>query len=338
MKKFYRNGGFLVLLACTLSYGCNSASQSNLIQGASPARTPEPRKETQQNSLPQSTIVGDVIWKGESSGLNIRWTTVDLYMQTATGVQGIWEPLVEKGFEDYEAISADDGTGEPLPVMDCDYERNFVVLSVVGTLVSFEDSYYVGCEREAHPSIDTRFTTIDLAKSGDLLYALGQDTPMMDVDLTSSGKIVKLTDYFAEVDILRALLADRVVQKALATLKITMQPQTIEELLTLFAPNNYELGDSWYELRPDFLTRFAFHHIEGDRVAVRIGLPPAYGFNRALHLQLGLLLPIPKEMREHLVLAAKRQEGFLMRDAKRIARDRATTFKFKTGKGVERRN
>jgi hypothetical protein len=73
------------------------------------------------------------------------------------------------------------------------------------------------------------------------------------------GKAVRLTDYFADDDIIRELLADRVIKKALADLNIASRPKTLAQLVRLFAANDHVLGDSDFELRRDFLTRFAFH-------------------------------------------------------------------------------
>jgi hypothetical protein len=120
---------------------------------------------------------------------------------------------------------------------------------------------------------------------------------MMNIDLAKPGKVTKLTDYFAEQDVLQALLADHVIQKALAGLSRQTAPRTLAELPELFAANDYALGDLDFELRPDFLTRFVFHHIEGDKIAVRLGLPPHSGANRSAHQQLGLLLTIPATLK-----------------------------------------
>jgi hypothetical protein len=201
-------------------------------------------------------------------------------------------------------------------------------MSLVGTVLSFEDSYYDYCGG-AHPSIDTRFTTVNLSQPGEIRYAETQDTPQMDVDLEKRGKVVKLTDFFSERDILRAMLVDPVVATALSKAAAQAPPRTLAELVELFAEDDYELGDSQFELRPDFLTRFAFHHIEGDKVAIRIGLPPHYGANQALSLQIGLLLPIPENLRRALLLADSGKRGFLMKDARSIARNQITKFRFR---------
>jgi hypothetical protein len=142
-----------------------------------------------------------------------------------------------------------------------------------------------------------------------------------------------LTDYFPEADILEAILADKAVQAAIADLPGT--PRELKQLPQLFAKDYYELGDSGFELRPDFLTRFAFHHLEDGKVAVRLGLPGHSGFNRSQHMQIGLLLPIPEALRGPLALAAGRKQGFLMKDEAVIGREQETVLSVKTGNSVK---
>jgi hypothetical protein len=84
----------------------------------------------------------------------------------------------------------------------------------------------------------------------------------------------------------------------------------------------------------DVFTRFAFHHLEDTRIAVRLGLPPIVEPCRTQHAQLGLLLPIPPALKRDLTLAASRQTGFLIRDHKTIAGTRGTTVAFSVGKLV----
>jgi hypothetical protein len=288
-------------------------------------------KNRQTFGASQDTI-GTLIWQGENKGVRFRWTSSDFYMQLPNGWQAIFGPLVEKGFDDFVRVTTG-GNQASVRESDlrCVYERDFRVLSVVGTLVSFEDRYYDYCGG-AHPTSDTRFTTVDVGKTGDLVYVAGTDTPMMDVDPERLGRIVSLSDYFADEELLRALLSDSVIRTAIARLGIARMPQRTSEIPKLFAEREYELGDSGFELRPDYLTRFVFHHIENGHVAVRVGLPPHYGFNRTQHKQLGLILPIPSLLQRSLVSAAARRQGFLMNDARKVAGGRFTRFVLRTPK------
>jgi hypothetical protein len=287
----------------------------------------------------QQPVVGTPIWQGNSAGYKIVWTMSDLYIRDDNSINGIWRPLVQSGFNSFvanmkEGFETKEGesTKDKPQSLNCEYNRSFQVLSVVGSLVSFVDYYSLICGHasgSAPPSLDTRFTTIDLGKQGDVLYNLAGDTSDRDIDLVKPGKIVKLSDYFKEQELLNALLNDRIIKKALSDLERPSFPRTLSELRELFADRDYELGDTGYELRPDFLTRFVFHHIDGSKVAVRIGLPPNNGAKKAFHLQLGVLLEIPPALRKSFELAETRKEGFMMKDIAVIADKQMTEFSFK---------
>lgn len=61
-------------------------------------------------------------------------------------------------------------------------------------------------------------------------------------------------------------------------------------------------------------------------VAVRLNLPSiAFAYRSQ---QIGLLLPIPSELKQPLALAAIGQEGFLMAEAPRGTRNQVTRFAF----------
>jgi hypothetical protein len=257
-----------------------------------------------------------VIWQGKSAGALIRWTNKDLYVEQNGKSSRLWGPLAEKGYQQFVTAQRDDEevrSAQP----NCDYVRCFKVLSVVGSLLSFQDGYYGYCGG-AHPEANTRFTTIDVVKQGDIDYTTRKDEEFFDIDFAKQGRVVRLTDYFGEQDILKALLADPVMKKAIAELGTHPLPRTLADLPTLFEREFYGLGygNAGFELRPDFLTRFAFHHVEGDKVAVRIGLPPHFGFNKTQHRELGIVLPIPESLRGALALADGRRQGFLMKDSR----------------------
>jgi len=314
----------LLGLCCSTNADKGFEGKSNPV---SPISTP---KETKLSAIQVSEPEIN-IWEGKSGGLHLRWTTAGLHVKNQTDTKEILRPLVEKGFADFASVYTSDKRGRRWRIEDCTYERNIKLLSVLGTLVSFEDGYFDYCGG-AHPSEDTRFTTVDLAGVGDISYVRQRDTPMMNVDLGNPGRIVKLTDYFSHQEILHAILADPVMKTAISDLRLPKAPRKLDDLPTLFASSSYELGNSGFELRPDFLTRFAFHHVEGNKVAVRLGLPPHYGANRTQHMQIGLLLPIPESLRQPVALAAPRREGFLMRDEAEIAKGKATKFRFGTAR------
>lgn len=181
----------------------------------------------------------------------------------------------------------------------CEYEHQFQLLSIVGDLVSRQETEYLGCEQAAHPSINTTFTAFRLTQP---------DHP------------ISLTDYFPEPDLLSALLADPVIQTALAKTELPTPPGSLAELAqtlnTVYletVPSESDNQDTcFYQLTENFLTQFAFHRLHKDQVAVRVALPPAVGACRATYAQLELLLPLPASLKTALIQADTGKTGFLM--------------------------
>jgi hypothetical protein len=262
----------------------------------------------QQAAPPRATLP---IWSGTSAGYTIQWTASDLVARSASGTAVIFSAR-QMARQDFANIEKDsDG--------HCDYERSFTLLSVVGPLMSYEDDYFLSCERTAHPDGQSRFIAINLSKpAGSRRTA---ETPL-------PGNVAKLTDYFPENEILKGLLADAVIQKALAG----KRPRTLGELLKLIGdefPTVAEDEKLCFTLEPDLLTRFAFHHVEGDFVAVRLGLSGA-GVCRDNLTQIGLLLPIPASLKAALAKAEAGGEGFLL--SRKIGAGRQTKFTAETKK------
>jgi len=295
----------------TLADTANSRSKST---GDSNSVLLDKIKESQ--NLPEV-----LIWAGMSQHYNVRWTTRDLYVEPEIG--RLWAPLVSRGYDDFLNLQAKFSRADN----QCTYDRYLSLLSVVGSLISYKDEYSDYCGG-AHGSESVRFTTVDISKTKRLAYATGNSTPLMDVDITDARTgIVNLSDYFTEGDLVNALLSDQVMRRAISSSQVTNHPKTLREILNQLSSEGYMLGDSGFELPSDYLTRFAFHHLEGDRVAIRISLRPASVANQSQHAELGLLLRIPDGLRSALNAAASKREGFLMKDSKQIAGGKFTCFK-----------
>ena len=317
----------IVLVAgwIALSYGCNPTSSEN---SELPGIAASPALKADQNSPSgaRAEVPGKSIWKGNSGGVEIDWTTADLFSRSGGNLEKIFQPVAEKGHEEFLAdlkgVTPTKGQSH-----NCDYRRDFELLSIVGSLVSFQDTEYSDCGG-AHPTTETRFTAVDLKREGSVVYQYGES---VDVDVDRPGKAVKLTDYFQESEILKALLADPVISEALKEAGVATPPKTLAALPEVFAKNGYLINGE-LSLRPDFLTRFAFHHLEGDMVAVRLNLPSiAFGYRSQ---QLGLLLPVPAVLKHSLASAASGEEGFLIGPAPQSIRKQQTRFSFKIGAGA----
>ncbi|MFL6277878.1 MAG: hypothetical protein ACJ74G_22040 [Blastocatellia bacterium] len=257
------------------------------------------------------------IWSGTSAGYAIQWTGADITGRPASGAATLTFSVRQIARRDFAAIEKDsDG--------HCEYERNFTLLSVVGPIISYQDNVNVFCERAAHPDGETRFVAVDLSKPAGVRR--GSD------DTQLPGNVAKLTDYFPASEIHKALLADPLIQKALDG----KRPRTIPELMKLIGeafPTVAESEKSCFTLAGDLLTRFAFHHVEGNKVAVRLGLSGT-GVCRDNLTQIGLLLPIPASLQESIAKAEAGSEGFLTN--RKVGAGRQATFKAATKKRPSR--
>lgn len=270
-----------------------------------------------------------MIWTGQSGGFVFQWSAGDISarpLESLTGVMFSVKSLAQRDFEAFREASKDPESGK---TEHCLYDRTFTLLSVVGPIISLRDNNSTTCDQAAHPGGETRYTAIDLSKAGNVGYKELE----MEVDLSNPGKIVKLTDIFGEAEILSALLADPLVREALS--RSGSRPQTLSKLIEEFAGGANVTDKHCYSVSEDMLTRFAFHHIENGKVAVRLGLSGA-GPCREFLTEIGILLPIPPSLRTALAQAEAGKEGFLMKDLKKISRNRTTTFSFETTKKARR--
>ena len=171
----------------------------------------------------------------------------------------------------------------------CNSDHTAALLSVVGSIVSRREGRGGYCPGTAHPYAEQTMAAVDLAKG---------------------GKPASLERYFPAGQILSALLADRIIQQALVG---EARPKTLSALIGALEG---KMGpECAYGFSEDMLSRYAFHHVSGNRVAVRIGLSHGCEANRGGLTQLGVYLPIPAALSAPLKAAATGKQGFLMERA-----------------------
>jgi hypothetical protein len=276
------------------------------------------------------------IWDGQSNGFHITWTTSDISASSAKDGRLVFS-AAQFAREDFQASEAETRkdtarinrelkrNGEPpLKANPCTVEREIILLSAVGSILTFQDHFYASCEREAHPAGNVRYTAIDLAKPGRTLYSIDYF-----VDTTKPSKVVQLTDLFPDGEILRALTADALITKAFKD-RGDYPPRKLSALLPpILQPIIGDTDNGCHEISGDLLTRFAFHHIERNKVAVRLGLSGC-GVCRECLTEIGILLPIPDSLSEPLALSEAGKEGFLLKDMRKISQGRHTRFVFRS--------
>ncbi|WP_224367804.1 DUF4163 domain-containing protein [Hyalangium versicolor] len=171
---------------------------------------------------------------------------------------------------------------------------SFDVLSVVGPWVSYEESNS-GYTGGAHPYAGILYVTMDVTKD--------------------QGAF-SLLDVFPEKDVLKALKADGFIRKHIQDEEAFKKASTVEMMLQSLEPGEDCVGFS-HGLGA-VKRSVAFHHIEGNKVAVRIAFSYDTEVCRGNKFVVGVLLPIPASLRPALDRAARREEGFLMKDAKAV--------------------
>jgi hypothetical protein len=292
-------------------------------KGVSPAissHQPTPIQEVKNEVAGSDSGLEQSIWVGRVADFQIRWTTVDIYIDD----HKLLSPVIQKEFEEFVfELKKDVRPGEQM--LACDYRRDFSIVSIVGTLVSLDDQYGIIC---AKASIGERFTTIDISNR----QALRTGAKISLDGGPALPNRVRLSDYFDERSILNAVVSDPLIREALRNEGAKIDLRTLAQVSSFFEghPASIRSNGGLFSLPADFLSRFAFDHIENNVVSVRISLQPASEADHAAHSELELLLPIPKSLERSLSLAVSRKEGFLMKDAAEVGRDRRTTFTFKT--------
>lgn len=217
-------------------------------------------------------------WSGPSGGFQFQWTQTNITVSPVDAPTKILYSAVRLFKKQTEKNLGD-------------ANQTLQLLSVVGPLMSVESYDYHYYKGTAHPSSYSRFTAIDFRHP---------------------NRVAQLSDYFLPEEIRQALLQDKLVQRQLG--KHHPAP-TLDGLVRQLADLNIDLNICEYGFDKDLLSRFAFYQIQGDKVAVRLGLSYGGELCRGQLTQLGLLLPIPATLKADLNQAATQQTGFLMKDA-----------------------
>ena len=153
------------------------------------------------------------------------------------------------------------------------------MLSIVGPYVCYQEDYYT--EGGAHPSYGTVYHTYN----------------------TKTDTSIRMQDLFNNQDILNALQKNELIQDYLIEKKPSVSLESLFENLD---------GECDFYFTMGILENFAFHHLEGNLVEVRIGVSYGCEVMRGNFEQIALYLPIPKALKKALKRAEKK--GTLMCD------------------------
>lgn len=193
-------------------------------------------------------------------------------------------------------------------------DEDVALLSVIGPYMSIRYHEYDcslgedGMINGAHPGGQTFFATIDLRHPGSPI----QGRATYDDAFKPTPRLEQI---FGSKSVLQALSADKVVRASFPK----------ESLESLSAFNEAIHDESVYlegpnlcgEFDKNVLNAFCFQKVEGDKVAVRIGVSGA-GPCRENLTELGVLLPIPLNLKKAFADAAAKSQGVLRKDVAKI--------------------
>ncbi len=245
----------------------------------------------------------NVIWQSQNDYLDIRWTETNI---TATKNGKRLFSARELAQKEFEAdFITDNSNASP----DCQYDREFTLLSLIGNIASFKETESVKCQGLAEPSTETRLTAYDLAHA---------DSKM------------ELTRFFTESDILKALLTEPLVEKALAEAN-TSSPSTLQALYEALEWSDIPFKGCEYRLPQDFLNQFAVHDIKKNQVAIRLNLPAStFSSCDSRNIQLGFYLPIPSSEKTLFNQVRRGYKGFLKTRKRKSVYGKSTQVSFST--------
>ena len=232
------------------------------------------------------------LWKAASAGYRWDGTAKDIRVVSDLGGNNALF-LAHLLFPKASKAGPDDDDGYTV------YKCTVRPLSLVGSLLSYRrDAYWEG---GAHPS-----------------GAIGFDV----LDAAHPKKAPVLTDLFPDAEVRAALLADSIIKGIIKREKIS-PPNTSAALVEALKLKYFgdKEDDSRFMIPGDLLSQYAFHHLEGGKVAVRLNCPWGSEINRFQSTQLGLMLKVPAQLRAPLERAASGKEGYLMREATRQFRN-----------------
>ncbi len=264
------------------------------------------------------------IWSGTSAGFDLRWAENDITVRRSG--RRVFSARDWAGAElaHFVAANATDEKGRP---PDCTYRQAVRIVSLVGAMMSLEDSVTITCRREAHPAGLTRLITVDLSAAGPLADA-GRDA-IGRVDPRRPGRAMLLTGIFPAADVMSALAGTTPLRDVLRRKGI--RPRTLPEFVGTVTDASGE-GDACFVVPPDLLASFAFDRIEGDRVVVRLGLP-GDGPCRSNLTTADLTFALPASLAPAVRRAGTGEAGFLADRGRRIAAGRVTTIDLRSGRG-----
>lgn len=299
----FRRVFYLFVFLSLSTASCRSSLQAQVVN---PVPTPTENQCQPPANLPlPNPSAEQTVWRGKSGDYNVVWTTHDI---SAVGDKTLQTTFSLARFSLRKTVE-EFGAAEK---WFCDYEdfrKTYKILSLVGSLVSLEETSVTSPQT----SVTIRYRT---------------------VDLTDENRKMSLTDYFPADAVFAELMKNSLIKKSVArrTKELSAElkrkvsaPTNVEEFFKLFDGADSDSsattnGANQFFIKKDLLDAFAFKQIKNGKVAIEMLLPATTGNRADAGFPVQLQLNVPASLKMPLAKANLRREGFLSKDKNSVWR------------------
>ncbi len=317
---------FLSLLLISNLVGCLAANTKQTVSAE--WQPPGNAMEFKDSwfSLREVPTAEVLIWKGRAGKYRLEWDTSDVYVISPSGkrralfgasFKALHQNAINTVYENMKSISS---PTRGLKVVDVGH---VTVLSVVGTIVTFQIDWAGWVEGYASTSGEVAWLTIDLARKRNSKLIFDSET---NFNPDYSQKI-ELTRFYSRNEIINGLFDNVEINRQLRDKSKKEQLRIITDVFRAssnalrFGPNrNFALWG---------INGFAFNRIEGNKIIIRLQLEETASFTREIQY-IEIKLPISNKLRYPLVEASSMRSGFLGENVEIISKGIDTQIKFES--------
>lgn len=261
-------------------------------------------------------------WQGNSAGFSVNWSSDDLSaVDEKTGATLL--SAKDHSQANFDRIKK---TLQPGQI----YEEDYELLSLVGPILSLEYHARISSPSNSAPTGKstsvagvTRYVAVDLRDPAASVARLSIDAE----EQGEEAHVAKLSDVFAEKDVVSAFNNDIIIQSTIDTSKVS----SVQDLVKALHGKHLPPPDMCGRFDWNLLNEFGVHHLRGNKAAVRLGVSGSDPKPEQLS-ELGMVFPIPAAWQPKFLLASEGKEGVLMGALKKKAGKARTHFEFKMDK------
>ena len=271
----------------------------------------------------EETGSADVFWQDTSAGYKFLWTKQDFTYEKNGKIESLFKWMTKEIYCQMDENDPDTKCLECLLPGHCVDEYTYRLLSVYGSLVSFEIEYVSWPGRAAYPARSVTVITFDLSKDKykykQYLEELSHEYQSSKADYIDDLRnkpniLIRLDELFDGKVILRELLKNEVIHQALVEYNVDIKKLTTASDLAKPGLAGHDVPFFFYnhEITSDYLTRFSFYDITEDDVIIELGFAH---LRRGSPMRIKISLPKSSIIKEFLPSADGSFGALLQKDA-----------------------